>query len=168
MLEDSDLTSLLSAFEGSGQPAAGLAEVAEIAERTVGHRLFTIMVLHRSAMQVQRLYSSRPDIYPVGGRKEKRDTAWGRQVLDRAEPFLGRDAQAIEQNFDDHETIADLGLASILNMPVVYDGAVLGTMNLLHDAGHYVEADIETARPLANALLPLLCRLQEPPPPSML
>lgn len=161
MLERDDLAALLSAFEGTGQPAAGLAEIARIAERTVGHQLCTVMVLHRSTMQVQRLYSSRPDVYPVGGRKEKRDTAWGRQVLDRAQPYLGRNARDIEQHFNDHETIAALGLASILNLPVVYDGVVLGTLNMLHEAGHYHERDIGIARPLTSALLPLLCRLQE-------
>ncbi len=162
-LGDAELIALLRAFEGPDQPETGLRVVDDIAAKSVGHDLFTVMVLHRDAMQVQRLYSSRPDVYPVGGRKEKRDTLWGRQVLDKAEPFLGRDAKAIREHFDDHQTIADMGLASILNMPVVYDGNVLGTMNLLHSEGHYSQDDITAAGILANALLPPLCALQLPP-----
>lgn len=155
-----DLAALLRAFEGDGQPEAGLHEVERITAETIGHGLFTVMLLHRGAMQVQRIHSSRPDVYPVGGRKEKRDTAWGRQVLDRAEPFLGVSAADIRAHFEDHETIANLGLASILNMPVLYDGRVLGTMNLLHAAGYYGEEDIPSARLLAGALSPALLALQ--------
>lgn len=162
-LGDAELIALLRAFEEPGQPETGLRIVDDIAAQCVGHALFTVMVLHRDAMQVQRIYSSRPDVYPIGGRKEKRDTAWGRQVIDKATPFLGRDASAIREHFDDHQTIADLGLASILNMPVVYDGVVLGTMNLLHSEGHYSQEDITAAGILANALLPPLCALQLPP-----
>lgn len=162
-LGDAELIALLRAFEGPDQPETGLRVVDDIAAKSVGHGLFTVMVLHRDAMQVQRIYSNRPDVYPVGGRKEKRDTPWARQVIDKATPFLGRDAEAIREHFDDHQTIADMGLASILNMPVIYDGVVLGTMNLLHSEGHYSQNDITAAGILANALLPPLCALQMPP-----
>ena len=43
--------------------------------------------------------------------------------------------------FFDHALIASLGWGSVLNLPVVWDGRTLGTINLLHEEGWYDEAD---------------------------
>ena len=56
-----------------------------------------------------------------------------------------------------------MGLESVLNMPIVYGGRALGTINLLAGPGHYTEADVEPGRLLAGALLPALCLLQDAP-----
>ena len=38
--------------------------------------------------------------------------------------------------------ILSLGCESVLNLPVAFDGRVLGTVNLLHEAGWYDERDL--------------------------
>ena len=124
----------------------------QAAQDVIGHRLFTIMAFHADSVEVQRLYSSNEDAYPTGGRKQKRDTAWGRQVLDRGEPFIGRSGDDIRANFNDHEVILGLGLESVLNMPIRWDGQTLGTVNLLHERGYYTHEHLAPARELAELL----------------
>lgn len=131
-----------------------------IAEKTaadlIGHRLFTVMAFHRDTMEVERCYSSNPEKYPAGGRKQKRDTAWGDQVLTKGEPFIGHNADDIRANFNDHQVIQDLGLESVLNMPIKADGKTLGTMNLLDRAGYYTTGHLDVARTIAGALADVL------------
>ena len=136
------------------------AAAADAADSVIGHALFTIMVFDAEAMEVKRVYSSNPQAYPSGGRKQKRDTAWGRHVLERGEPYIGYSADDIRANFNDHEVILGLGLQSVLNMPVRFRGGTIGTMNLLHERDYYSALDIESASLLAGILAgPLLTEI---------
>ncbi|MEM1267068.1 MAG: GAF domain-containing protein [Pseudomonadota bacterium] len=121
----------------------------------IGHKLFTLMVVDRAAHAAARVYSSAPETYPVKGRKPLGElTEWGEQVLGRGEPFLGSTAEDIRAVFPDHESIARLGCASVLNVPVTLEGAVIGTMNLLHEEGWYRAEHAERAAPFAALLAP--------------
>jgi hypothetical protein len=44
----------------------------------------------------------------------------------------------------------------VLNLPVRWRGQTLGTLNLLHKAGWYSEADIATTRLFAHLALPAM------------
>ena len=105
-------------------------------------------------LEVERLHSSLPSVYPVGGRKKKKDTAWADHVLRDRKVFRASDAAGIRAAFDDHDTISGLGLGSALNIPLVFDGRALGTMNLLHEAGWYTTEDEDAGRVLGAFLLP--------------
>lgn len=131
------------------------AELQALAQREIGHRLFTVM-RHRGGHN-QRVWSSNPEAYPPGGAKKVRETEWTRILLREGRPFIGRDAADISTHFPDAETILALGCESVLNLPILHEGRVLGTVNLLHRAGHYGEAEAERGmRLLAPAALPLL------------
>ncbi len=137
-----------------------LMDVFAVAERAaqeaIGHRLFTIMAFHADSVEVQRLYSSDRQAYPPGGRKQKRDTDWGRQVLDRGEPFIGRTADDIRAHFNDHDVILGLGLESVLNVPIRHGGHTLGTVNLLHGPDHYTKDHLGPAQEIAALLARVL------------
>jgi len=122
----------------------------------VGHKLFTLMVLDRDAEEAARVYSSSPQAYPVSGRKPLGTLSrWGAVVLERGEPFLGRTAEDIRWAFADHELILSLGCESVLNLPVKdRDGAVIGTMNLLHRAHGYTREHAARLAPFAALLAP--------------
>lgn len=136
----------------TGDRNAVFARLEREAQERIGHRLFTIMAFHPDSMEVERLYSSDPVAYPPGGRKRKRDTAWGRKVLERGEPFIGRTADDIRANFNDHELILSLGLESVLNIPIFSGGRVVGTMNLLHGPDYYGRSHLEAGGVLARQL----------------
>jgi GAF domain-containing protein len=155
-LTTEDLQAPLSRIAAAHGPADTYAIVEALAQRTLGHRLFTLMRLFPGGDEVERVYSSRPDAYPVGGRKANRGTPWGAVVLERGEIYIGRTADDIRWAFADHPLILSLGLESVMNVPVSFGGRRLGTMNLLHQAGWYDEADIPTGRVLASLLVPEL------------
>jgi len=104
--------------------------------------------------EVARVYSSRPEEYPVAGRKPMGATEWGDLVLRRRQPFLGRDKEAIRWAFFDHALIEDMGLGACIGVPVVYDGACLGTMNLLDAEHHYREEHVAPLVAIAPVLVP--------------
>jgi hypothetical protein len=131
----------------------------------IGHRLFTIMRFDPKGDEVERVYTSMPAVYPVGGRKKKRETAWSDRVLRDMRVFRANTPDAIREAFEDHATIASLGLGSILNVPIVRNpmrhhpgtvGWCVGTMNLLHETGWYTEHDEATGAQLEMWLAPAL------------
>jgi len=156
-LNADDLYALTQAQRAADQPRAICAALETLSAEVIGHRLFTVMRLDSARSEVQRIYSNMPAAYPPGGRKRKKATAWADHVLRDMKVFLGSGPDDIRSVFDDHETILGLGLGSVLNIPVVYSGRCVGTMNLLHEAGWYRAEDEHTGVMLAAFLIaPLL------------
>ena len=89
-----------------------------------------------TAQEVARIYSNRPAEYPVSGRKTMGPTPWGEHVLNGRQPYLGEDKAGIRWAFFDHELIESMGLGSVINVPAIYDGKVVGTINLLAPEHH--------------------------------
>jgi hypothetical protein len=151
-----DCFQLAEASLAAGEASAFCAVLDTIVARTIGHRLFTISRFYPDRMELERVYSSDPAAYPVGGRKQKGGTPWSDMILRDGEIFLGRDNDAIRGAFDDHEKIIALGLGSIINVPVRRGGTVLGTMNSTHCEGWYMDTDRDDARLLSTFLAPWL------------
>lgn len=134
------LRSAATASAAPGQPDASFRALEAAMQAAIGHRLFTVMRHDPSAGRNRRAYSSDPAAYPVSGFKPVVwEHPWAERVLRRGEPWIGRDAAEIAWAYPDHERIAALGLASAMNLPVRWNGCVLGTVNLLHAAGHFRE-----------------------------
>lgn len=141
----------LSDAAREADPLALLQAVHEVGQVSTGHRLCTAMRFDAVTMTVQRIWSSDPVAYPVGGAKPKRDTAWGTQVLLQGRAFVGEGEDAIRAHFADHAVILGLGLRSIVNLPILARGACRGTLNLL-----WAEAAVPPGRRAMAGLLGLL------------
>lgn len=146
-----------AALAEPGQPAPIYTALSRAAQALVGHRLCTAMILDLDAGEAgeaARTWSNQPEAYPVGGRKPLgRMTGWGRHVIEGRQPWLGRTAQDIRWAFFDHELIVSLGCGAAINVPVLYDGRILGTLNIL-DAEHaYDEAAVARVAPLGAFLV---------------
>ncbi len=150
-----DLTALAEALRSAERPPRIFHAVETLAADVIGHRLFTVMRYDADRGEVERVHSSMPSVYPVGGRKRKKDTAWSDHVLRDMQAFRANDRDDIRAAFDDHATIASLGLGAILNIPLALAGRCLGTMNLSHEAGWYTKRDEETGILLGAFLLPV-------------
>ena len=144
----------LAAAARAADPKTLFAAIAAVAAEAIGCALFTAMRCDQAAGEVERVYSTNPAAYPVGGRKTKRDTPWARQVLSERRVFVGGGAGAIRAAFDDHAVILGLGLNSIINVPVVIDGRCVGTLNFLMAAETVAEADVAVARALGALAIP--------------
>jgi GAF domain-containing protein len=152
-LRTEDLSGLAEALRTADRPPRIYAAIEVLSGEIIGHRLFTIMRFDADRQEVERVHSSLPSVYPVGGRKKKANTAWADHTLHAMKVFRAVRLDQIRAAFDDHATIARLGLGSILNVPIVFAGRCTGTMNLLHEAGWYTARD-ETLGALLGAFLP--------------
>ncbi len=129
--------------------------IGDEAQRRFGWQLFTAMRFLPSG-EVERVYTSNPDAYPLAGRKPRRDTPWSRQVLVRGEPYYANDAAGIRFAFEDAEKILGLGLGAVMNVPVKDGERVLGTLNFLREAGGYRPEQVSAAMALTSKALELL------------
>lgn len=150
------IPSIIAAHTSPDQPGATFHALDAALAAAPGHILFTILAHDLDAQQSERVYSNHPAEYPVDGRKPVTDTAWMRRVVLKGEPWIGHDAHAIRGAFFDHATILALGCESVLNMPIRWRGETVATVNLLHRAGHYNEAQLPHVALLAHLALPAL------------
>jgi transcriptional regulator with GAF, ATPase, and Fis domain len=148
------LAAVAAAMARRDQPAATYAALDTALHAVLGHKLFTILRYHADTGESERVWTNRPAAYPVAGRKALNATFWSRQVLEERRPYLGRTAADIRSVFFDHELIASLGCASVLNLPVVWNDRVLGTINLLHEAEWYDETDAAIGLTFAGLAVP--------------
>jgi hypothetical protein len=143
-----------------GQPDALFAALDAALGAVLGHRLFTLMRYHADSGDSERIYTTHPREYPAGGRKALNPTPWAEQVLRRQRPYLGRTAADVRAVFFDHALIASLGCGSVLNVPVVWDGRSLGTINLLHEEGWYEAGDESVGLLFAALAVPAYLTLE--------
>jgi hypothetical protein len=148
------LAAVAAAGAAPGQPDPLFAALDKAMAAAIGHKLFTILVIHPGAGESQRYYTNMPQAYPVGGRKPINQTHWFQKVLGDGVPYVGHTYEDIRDVFFDHELIRSLGCESVLNVPVRWNGQSLGTINLLHQARWYGDADIATARHFAALAVP--------------
>jgi len=143
----------LDVLKQPGPSEAVFKAVDRALAETVGHKLFTLLYVAPNGKRVKRLYTNMPKDYPVGGYKEITASPWHQRVIRERSPWVGYNAKDIAWAFFDHELIVSLGCESAVNVPVVYAGRVLGTLNLLDAAGHYAESDIARVEPFAALLI---------------
>ena len=143
----------LAALSDPGPPETLFKAIDKAVADAVGHKLFTLLYVAPNKKRVKRLYTNMPREYPVGGYKEVKDTPWHKRVVEERRAWVGRNAKDIEWAFFDHKLILSLGCESAMNVPVVYAGRLLGTMNLLDKAGHYKDSDVAKCQPFAALLV---------------
>ncbi len=153
------LAAVAAAQREGGQPDTLFSALDAAMRAAIGHKLFTILVIHPGAKESQRYYTNMPQAYPVGGRKPINETHWFQRVVGQGEAYIGRDYADITDVFFDHELIRSLGCESVLNVPVRWDGRTLGTINLLHEAGWYAESDVPVGQLFSALAVPGLLRV---------
>lgn len=142
-------TAFTAALASAGnQPRATFDALCALARRTVGARLFTLMTFDATTRQARRIYSNMPDAYPELGTKPVNQTHWTAHVLDGHRTFVANDIAGIAEVFGDHDLIASLGCESVINVPIVVDGRVIGTINCLDGAGHYTPERVAASEAL--------------------
>lgn len=85
----------------------------------------------------RRAYSSHPVEYPVSGTKPLTRDGWYDHCITGQQTFVANTTPEFARYFFDHALITSLGLGSCINIPVVQEGAVLGTVNLLAEEHHF-------------------------------
>lgn len=147
MADYGDFTRALATGLGE-QPAASFGALLRLAVDLVGVKVFTVQTHDHATGIADRLYSTVPEIYPVGGLKPADETIWSRLVIEEQKTFVANNLAEIAAVFPDHGQIFELGCASIINVPVVIGGKVWGTINCLHEQGHWTPARVAASEQL--------------------
>lgn len=119
----------------------------------VEFKLFTILAFRDRGRQMERVYSSRPDEYPVGGRKDvSQDVAadWLAACLVSQKPFFGRTKAEVERVFKNSDLISSLGCGSIINAPVRRAATTVAAINVLDAEGAYTVQVVDKVLDIAR------------------
>ncbi|MDG2260659.1 MAG: GAF domain-containing protein [Paracoccaceae bacterium] len=139
------MTDFMQALAAKGQPDQTFEALAQLVQDTIGVKLFTTMVIDRDRNVARRNFTNMPDAYPVSGEKPRHKNRWTDIVEDQHKTFVANSIEEIADVFPDYELIQSLGCESCINVPVTIDGQVIGTLNCLHEAGHYTPERVRAA-----------------------
>lgn len=131
--------------EATGAEAA-FAALQALTQATVGAKLFTYMTVDMANEVARRAYTSDPVSYPTSGTKPIRYDSWFDIVHKERRYFVANTIADIAKVFPDYELINSLGCQSVVNMPVVLRGELVGTVNMLHVEGYYTPERVQMLR----------------------
>jgi len=146
-----DLISLSAAIASSDMPLSVFQAIERIAAARMRVSIFSASNCFADSLELERIYSSRPDVYPVGARKSKRLTNWAQYVLKDRRVFVGEGPLEMAAAFDDQERMASLGIRSIINVPVVARDKLLGVLAFARSETRVSAEDLANARLLGIA-----------------
>lgn len=132
---------------------ASLESLYQLVREELGVKLFTVLAFREEGAVMERIFSSHPAEYPVGGRKVvARDVAddWLAACLTEQVPFFGRTPEDVDRIFKDSALIRSLGCGSIINAPIVDGGTTVAALNILNAAGTYTDDDVAKAVEIAR------------------
>lgn len=152
-----DVARLVSVATKSNDIAESAQLLDDIIQARYGHQLFTLFRIVENGEAVERLHSSDKVSYPPRGRKKREDTVWGRVVFGEGNVLISKNEDDIRVNFPDYEVIFGLGIKSMINIPVIWEGKVIGSANISHqDEGFFEDKDGEPLRMLVGIVAPVV------------
>ncbi|MFV1491206.1 GAF domain-containing protein [Phaeobacter sp. JH18-32] len=142
--------------------AATTAEAAydalcALTKATVGAKLFTVMTVDMGAMLACRTYTDDRVNYPTSGTKPIEMNSWFDIVHGQHRSFVANTLEEIDAVFPDAELIGALGCGAVINLPVLLEGELAATVNILHEPGYYTQARVAQAKELLT--LPAMATL---------
>ncbi len=131
---------------------SSFSELYSEVQATIGAKLFTVSAVTPDNSQVFRAFSSDEQTYPVGGLKPAGDLTTDAA---RASEFHPTKQQILDL-FPDHDVILALGCTTAINIPVVVDDVVIGSVNFLDEEGNYTQESVSVAEDLTRRAYPLV------------
>lgn len=127
----------------SSDPDDSFRALYDLVNKLIGIKLFTMTTFDIPNAKAQRIFSNMPVEYPVSGTKPIIKSAWTEIVLDKGEHFVANTINDIEKVFSDYQVIEDLGCKSVINLPIIVEGNLIGTMNCLHEENYFTSEKIK-------------------------
>ena len=125
------------------QPDECWRALQNLTAAVAGLKLFTVMTVDLTNEVAHRAYSSHPADYPVSGTKPIHYDSWFEIVHTQHKLFVANTIVDIARVFPDHEKIWSLGCGSVVNLPVIIEGQLAATINMLHEEHYYNPARVE-------------------------
>lgn len=144
-----ELTAFDNALAKATKADEPFAALWRLTDAVIGAKLFTLMEANMKTEHAGRIFTSHPEEYPVSGSKPIRYNEWFDVVHKQRRTFVANNLIDIDKVFPDAELIGQLGCASVINLPIVLNDTLVGTVNILNGENHHTEERVE----LANNLL---------------
>jgi hypothetical protein len=138
-----------SVVEATNDPNEAWKALHRLSDALFGVKLFTVTTVDMAKGEARRLYTSDPESYPVSGTKPVVVDPWFEQVVIGRQKFVKNTLTEIAEHFRDHELIGKLGCGSVLNLPVIVGGEVVGTINCLDAEHHFTSQRVAASEYLA-------------------
>lgn len=149
-----------AAAAAEGQPARSLEALDKALAATIGHKIFTVLMVNLDKGENQRYYTNQPTSYPTGGAKPiVKTNDFYRQIIVAGQPRICYNYEDMKRAFFDHELIHSLGCESAVNVPIRWSGKTVGSLNLCHEAGWYSSDDLPTLSVFAEMAIPALLEI---------
>ncbi|GGF50304.1 GAF domain-containing protein [Azorhizobium oxalatiphilum] len=156
MTDDTAFDGFAAALARAPDADAAFALLEQRSAAMAGHILFTCLRFDRKDGVMSRLYSNREDVSPTGGSKPIPHSAWADRLLRDGNAYIGYDKADLKDVFFDHEQLWAIGCESVMNVPVLWQGVVVGSYNILGGPGQYSEETARAFAPYAQLAVPLL------------
>tara|TARA_B100000686_G_scaffold347798_1_gene437324 strand:- start:1109 stop:1603 length:495 start_codon:yes stop_codon:yes gene_type:complete len=122
----------------------------------IGHKLFTVLRYDKNSLELERIYTNNPLNYPLKGIKKITNTDWSKMVLVDGKVYIGYNSSDIKSSFPDYELIEKLGCRSVMNIPLILKGNVVGSVNLLNTENWYNDHQVFVANILSSKVVDLI------------
>jgi transcriptional regulator with GAF, ATPase, and Fis domain len=149
-----ELTRCAQAVREQTHPVDALRTIGEAMDRLIGSRMFTFLRFDLQRFEMERLYCTRPEHYPIGARKPMRHGRWSECVLERGTVFVANGDEEMRETFGDYARLAEMGCTASMCVPVRYMGRTVGTMNLNGNEGRYGQREAALAELFATLAIP--------------
>lgn len=157
MLTVPQLSNLLDALADTRSAEAAFRQIDAYRRLLAGPGIFSINLNRttradaRNEIQLQRLYSSLGDTFPVEGRKRKTRTPWTETLFLHGQVFVAEGADVLERTFDDYALMRPLGLNIAVNVPLLQANRCFATFNVFGTRGRWLPEELVGLRLLAMA-----------------
>lgn len=148
---DPDIGSRLTEALAAGR-APCIALLGELFTSLPGVRTMTILATAPDRSIVHRIGSSDAAHFPLGGFDPIDDGAWCRRIFGDRLPVIGNTPEEMAAYIPEAQQLAAMGYGATICVPVLIEGEVRGTVNLLGEAQAFTPerlAEIRTLLPLA-------------------
>ncbi|MEZ5854104.1 MAG: hypothetical protein R3D67_04935 [Hyphomicrobiaceae bacterium] len=153
-----DVQAILGQIENASSPREILECIGAYCSPVLGAKGYTMFRYLHASGEVERIHSSDPKAYPVGGRKRTQDYPQSQAILAKGEVYIAKDEADIRETYRDADLILSIGVTSIMNVPVRLMGKNVGAINVLGVAGQFTKENADDGRTLAGLMLPAVLR----------
>lgn len=156
MIEDNAFIPFAETFYRAPDADSAFRLLEQRSAAMAGHVLFTCLRFDRSENLMSRLYSNRTDVSPAGGTKPIPESNWADRILRDGDFYIGYNRADLKEVFFDHAELWAIGCESVMNIPVRWQGQVVGSFNILGGPAQYSEETARAFWPYAQMAVPLL------------
>jgi hypothetical protein len=136
MSSETDHLQIVQAVARSGQPAPALECLCALFRQAVGFDLFTVTLMKQptdaggSIVSGYRMYSTIPDAFPAVVEVPFGSKEWTHAMVVEKQILVMDTVEDYRRYYEGWASLKKAGYRSAANLPVVFNGAALGTINL--------------------------------------